>query len=168
MNIRNAMIEDAQKLQSYLSEIIDEGLPTLFNREKVPTTEAWEKFIEKFISSHDSILLVAEYENEIIGVLNFSSNRQPQCSHGGDFTVTITEHWRSRGVGTSLIESLLSWVNKHDSIFRVELEVFSNNQKAIKLYEKLGFFHEGVKRKAVLVANEFIDVIQMAWLKTKK
>ena len=166
MEIRNITIDDAKKFQIYFSEIIEENLLTMFQRNEAPSVKNWEKFIEKHTSSNDTLFLVIEHNNEIIGALNFSNYTKLQCSHAGSFTVTVTNPWRSKGLGTSLIKSLIEWVNKHEFLFRIELEVFSNNQQAIRLYERLGFSHEGVKRKAVKVNNKFIDLIQMAWLKT--
>jgi RimJ/RimL family protein N-acetyltransferase len=51
---------------------------------------------------------------------------------------------------------------KKFGIERVELEVYASNIPAIKLYEKRGFSHEGVKRKARKLDGVFDDVLMMA------
>jgi len=47
---------------------------------------------------------------------------------------------------------------------RIELEVLASNPKAIRLYEKLGFVHEGVKRRARHLDGAWDDNVLMALL----
>lgn len=47
-------------------------------------------------------------------------------------------------------------------ITRLQLQVFENNVPAIRLYERVGFQHEGRRRKAVAVAEQKIDVLVMS------
>ncbi len=100
MLVRNGSIEDAQRLQLYFAKVVAENLPTLFERAEAPDVQWWTDFIEKLTSSNNSLILVAESEQEIAGILNFNGNTQAQCLHSGAFTVTVAAHWRSKGVGT--------------------------------------------------------------------
>ena len=45
---------------------------------------------------------------------------------------------------------------------RVELSVHADNARAIALYEKIGFVHEGRARDAVLIDGRYIDSLNMA------
>jgi len=75
-------------------------------------------------------------------------------------TVLVSSKCRGIGVGTCLlsqIEKLAKEKNKR----RIELEVFSSNTEAIKLYEKLGFVREGLRRKAVQLEDSFDDIVFM-------
>ena len=47
----------------------------------------------------------------------------------------------------------------------IELDVFSTNTRAIALYEKSGFLHEGIKRKARFIDNEWSDRVMMGLLR---
>jgi RimJ/RimL family protein N-acetyltransferase len=47
---------------------------------------------------------------------------------------------------------------------RIELEVFESNARAIALYERRGFVHEGRKRAARILDGRTEDVLCMAWL----
>ncbi len=163
LNIRQATMDDAEKLQLYFSDIIQENLPTLFSRDSAPQTESWERFIGRHQAN--SLLLIAEIHSQTVGFLNFSQYDRPQCTHSGDVSITTKKQWRSQGIGQQLIATLLQWANQNPVISRIELEVFANNPAAIHLYQKNRFQIEGVKRNAVLVNGELIDSIQMAWLK---
>ena len=45
---------------------------------------------------------------------------------------------------------------------RVELEVFSDNPRAIHLYEKMGFALEGCRRMAVVKNGRYVDEYVMS------
>jgi len=47
-------------------------------------------------------------------------------------------------------------------LVRVELTVFTDNERAIHLYEKFGFVKEGVKRLAAIRNGKYEDVLMMA------
>jgi RimJ/RimL family protein N-acetyltransferase len=51
---------------------------------------------------------------------------------------------------------------------RVELEVYARNARAIHLYEKYGFEHEGRKRRLYYVDGEPMDMLMMALILEKK
>jgi RimJ/RimL family protein N-acetyltransferase len=42
------------------------------------------------------------------------------------------------------------------------LNVHADNLRAIRLYEKVGFAHEGVARDAVKIDGRYIDAVNMA------
>lgn len=56
---------------------------------------------------------------------------------------------RGKGYGKEALKLLLDFAFKELNLHRVQLNVFSYNQKAINLYEKLGFKHEGTYREFI-------------------
>lgn len=50
-------------------------------------------------------------------------------------------------------------------LVRVELEVFSDNEGAIRLYESLGFQKEGLQRMATVRGGRYVDEYLMARLR---
>jgi RimJ/RimL family protein N-acetyltransferase len=48
---------------------------------------------------------------------------------------------------------------------RIKLGVFSDNARAIALYEKTGFVREGVLRDHVLIDGRYQDLIMMAMIR---
>ncbi len=51
---------------------------------------------------------------------------------------------------------------KEFGIERVELLVYKSNTPAIRFYEKAGFVHEGLKKKARKLDGKYDDVLLMA------
>lgn len=164
MQIREIQQSDAKAYLLYINHLHAERLPTLYLCDNVPSVEKLESSIKETVSSDNEFCLVAVEEDNIVACLNFEAYRRPQLSHSGDFTLTVAKQWRSQGIGTRLVKLLISWVKQHQSITRIELEVFSNNLEAISIYQKLGFIQEGIKHKAVLVEGNYINIILMAWM----
>ena len=62
------------------------------------------------------------------------------------------------------MQTVISWTEAYPAIHHLELEVFTDNFRAISLYLKLGFVVEGTKRKACRKHGEFKDSYMMALL----
>ena len=65
----------------------------------------------------------------------------------GDISnVAVHEKYRKQNIATSLLNALMSFGRTHCGITAFTLEVRSKNAPAVRLYEKLGFVTEGVRR----------------------
>jgi ribosomal protein S18 acetylase RimI-like enzyme len=73
----------------------------------------------------------------------------------------VHKDFRRRGIGTRLIDEAISRA-KEKGLERIELGVFASNAPAIKLYEKMGFVVEGVKKKARKLDGVYDDLVNMA------
>lgn len=87
-------------------------------------------------------------------------------THSGQLGMGVQKRFRRMGIGTKLIEQALRKA-KAKGLERVELKVFASNTAAIKLYEKLGFVVEGVKKKARKLDGAYDDLVEMALLLRK-
>lgn len=72
---------------------------------------------------------------------------------------------RNRGIGTRCITMLCSHAYDNLNLRRIELRVFSGNERAIRVYKKCGFEIEGVMREAYFLKGKFQDVIIMSRLR---
>jgi diamine N-acetyltransferase len=50
---------------------------------------------------------------------------------------------------------------------RIYLDVYQNNPRAIRSYQKAGFLHEGTKRQAAYKDGRYIDVLIMSVLRSE-
>ena len=71
---------------------------------------------------------------------------------------------RGQGLGTEAIGLMLRYAFTMLGLERVELEVASQNERAIRCYLRAGFQVEGVKRHAFLVDGKYADLTVMAVL----
>jgi len=70
-----------------------------------------------------------------------------------------------QGLGTLTMNLLLRHGFNTLNLNRIALEVYENNLRAVRAYEKVGFVHEGRRRKAMYSDGKYIDIIQMSILR---
>ena len=121
------------------------------------------------ISSHQKEklpYLTAWIGNQIVGYALIDAGEYKKNQHVGAVEIFIRPEFRGQGLGKKLISALLKATQKNKTIKRIELEVWSNNQPALKLYQKIGFKIEGIRKRAYKINHHYIDGIIMAkWLK---
>ncbi len=124
--------------------------------------EQTKTFLEKVISGHFSQFFAIE-NNQVIGWCDVIPKEQELHKHVGVLGMGIISGYRNKGIGTELINRSISFA-RSQGIERIELEVYANNLTAQKLYEKVGFVKEGVKRKGKKINDQYEDVIMMGLL----
>jgi RimJ/RimL family protein N-acetyltransferase len=69
-----------------------------------------------------------------------------------------------RGLGSEATQLVVDYAFDTVGVHRVELEVYDFNPRAMHVYEKIGFVHEGTKRDALLWDGVWVDCHCMALL----
>lgn len=84
----------------------------------------------------------------------------------GALTVAVHPERQGRGLGSKLFEALIAWARAQEpAILRIELAAGAGNPGAIRLYERLGFRHEGRQvARGRLPDGRFEDDILMGML----
>ena len=62
------------------------------------------------------------------------------------------------------MQALIDYADQWGHVLRIELTVFADNTRAIALYERFGFEHEGRQRGYALRHGVYSDVLAMARL----
>lgn len=140
--IRKATVKDISAIAKLYSEQFREMSKLIpdFIKEGDQSTE----FIENTISNENSDILVCEIDDIIIGFILLQAKQRLDFSFivPGKYCyimdLIITEKYRNNGFGTELMNSAKIWAKEKNCRF-INLEVLTNNPKAIALYEKLGF-----------------------------
>lgn len=99
---------------------------------------------------------------KIIGMAGLNISPNPRTRHVGSIGIMIHRDYQNQGVGSALMKTLLDVADNWLMLVRVELTVFTDNARAIHLYEKLGFEKEGIRRKAAIRNGEYADEYAMA------
>ena len=79
--------------------------------------------------------------------------------------ITIAPGYQGQGYGSEAVLWALEWAFRHANMHRVEIGAFAYNEGAWKLYERLGFVHEGRKREAMWYDGEYHDLVLLGMLK---
>lgn len=77
------------------------------------------------------------------------------------------KNWFGKGMGTEAIQLILDFGFNALNLHRIELEVYEFNPRAIRVYEKVGFKREGIRRDALFWDGKFYDAILMSILKSE-
>jgi RimJ/RimL family protein N-acetyltransferase len=73
--------------------------------------------------------------------------------------------YQSKGYGSDALRVLLGYAFRELNLYRVGLNVFSYNTRAIRAYEKVGFTHEGTLRAALYRDGQHYDLLYMSVLR---
>jgi len=101
-------------------------------------------------------------EEIIIGMAGLHVNTNHRLRHSGGVGIMIHKDYQGMGIGKAMMNTLLDVADNWLMLVRIELTVFADNERAIKLYEKLGFEREGLKKKAAIRSGKYEDELLMA------
>lgn len=160
--IREATVDDAERLQQYATRLFSEDLPGIFRR-PVPSVDDEIEFISMHQAGANSTLLLAESGGEVVGLIGIAGEALPEESHVGTFGVSVDKGWRGQGVGGALLRALIAWAGEH-GITRIQGYVWASNPRALELYERHGFEREGLCRRAIMRDGQPVDVHLIALL----
>lgn len=125
-----------------------------------PSVEQWRKKLaeppEGFIS------LVACVDDEVVGQISVQIYPQRlRQRHIGDIGMMVRDDWQGKGVGTALMQSAIDLADKWLNLHRLELEVYVDNEPALKLYKKFGFEIEGRRVQDSFRDGAYVDTYMM-------
>lgn len=109
--------------------------------------------------------LVAVLEGEVAGVLSLEAYSGPRIAHAGTLGISVSENRHGKGIGSALMRAAVELADNWLNLKRLELEVYTDNQAAIQLYERFGFEREGTKRMHAFRDGAFADSHVMARLR---
>ena len=78
--------------------------------------------------------------------------------------INIAAAYRSKGYGGEAINWALNWGFRRAGLHRIGLGYVSWNAEAGRLYQKLGFVNEGVKRDFFWADDRWWDSVEMSML----
>jgi RimJ/RimL family protein N-acetyltransferase len=113
--------------------------------------------------TNDLVQFVALDGSTVVGWADIFPAWADAVKHVGSLGMGLHEAYRGQGIGERLLRACLLKA-KAKGITRVELEARADNERAIKLYERVGFEHEAVKRNAMRFDAVYYDSVQMSIL----
>ncbi len=129
-----------------------------------PSVERWKKRLAERPDS--AFWLVACVDCKAVGSLGLSvCTHSLRRRHVGELGIAIHDQWQGQGVGSALMKAAINLADRWLNLTRLELTVFTDNEPAIRLYERAGFKIEGRFRKFAFRDGEFVDAYAMARFK---
>ena len=129
-----------------------------------PSAEIWRKRLAEPPEGFFSLLVCTE--NEVIGQLGLHTLlNHPRRRHVGQIGMAVRDDWQGRGAGTALIQAAVDLADKWLNLSRLELEVYTDNEAAIRLYKRFGFAVEGTLIRFAYRDGQYVDAYCMARLR---
>lgn len=129
-----------------------------------PSAELWRKRLAE--PPEGTFNLVACVENEIVGQLGlYTFPNHPRRRHVGQIGMAVRDDWQGKGAGTALMQAAIDLSDKWLNLMRLELDVYTDNEPAIRLYKKFGFVIEGTLVKYAYRDGQYVDTYTMARLR---
>jgi putative acetyltransferase len=131
-----------------------------------PSVEHWRKRLAEPPEGLFSLVACVGENNEVVGQLSLNTfPNRPRRRHMGQLGMAVRDDWQGQGVGTALMQAAIDLADNWLNLRRLQLDVFTDNAPAIRLYEKFGFAVEGTLVDFAFRDGQFMDVYLMARLR---
>lgn len=161
ITLRKVTEEDTEIYHSWRNntEVMKSTSPTLDQYTKADTAS----FIQMISGATDAKSYMIELNEtaQPIGIISLIhidyKNRNAECV----IDLGEADQW-GKGFGKEAMQLLLSYAFEELNLHKVYLRVFSFNERAVRLYEKLGFEKEGEQKDQLFRNAEWHSVVLMA------
>src|ERR1700688_492485 len=96
--------------------------------------------------------VLAVVQDQVVGFCDVIPHTTKGFTHVGRLGMGVRSEWRRQGIGRRLLDGCLT-LARNAGIEKVELEVFTDNLGAVRLYESFGFSEEALKVRGRKLAN---------------
>ena len=159
--VRQAVTSDAEAIAA--AEVHTAQTPGLLVGE--PGEIPLEAYRDKIVKlAQEGRYIVAEEDGQVIG--HAFLDPMPMRANAHVFLLTIVVHpgHTGRGVGEMMLRDLLEWATSDPRVRKIELNVRAGNERARRLYARMGFVEEARFRGRVRrVDGGYEDDVGMAW-----
>jgi RimJ/RimL family protein N-acetyltransferase len=163
--IRSAIEKDAKELSVLRLQI--DGETENLDREKGEAfinEQGFQQIIKIDTENDRNVFLVAVVDDRIVGFSRCEGNQLKRFAHKVEFGVCVLQEFWGYGIGKNLLKQSISWADSN-GIKKITLNVLETNEKAVKLYQNLGFEIEGIlKNDKILSDGQYYNTIVMGRL----
>ena len=163
VHLRPSVKEDYENVWEMFSSLSKETLrflPMRFTRERVGE---WFKEMD-----YEKVLPILGIvwengEERVIADASLEFSKLESRRHRAELGITVHDDYQGRGLGTEIIRHLIE-IARSKCIKKLELLVVAKNERAIHLYERMGFIKEGHLRMNhySYITDDYGDDIPMA------
>ncbi len=166
ITIRYPLWNDLDELVRYVNKISVEDTYITFSGETISRNDEIEFLLDCFrkIERGDAVHLFALEGNKIIGTseVRREFTHRTRGYHVAGFGISIEDEYREQGIGFELATTVIEEAKKTISgIELVILDVYSENERAIRMYEKIGFMKAGAFPKGLKYKGRYLDDVKM-------
>ncbi len=163
ITIRPLRLEDASDIHEIMH------MPNvLWGTSLLPSTTSnfWFNTIEQWVQDERMHVFVADISDKVVGIVSVRVGRGRE-SHVGDIAMAVHDKYQGQGIGKMLMLTVIDLADNWLNLVRLELDVYTDNERALRLYKKFDFEIEGRKRLDAFRTGSYIDSYMMARLRPR-
>lgn len=133
---------------------------------RYPVSHAFERaWIEKEECGYAAASFAIEALDDglLMGTVSLRASAPENRSATLGIVIGDKSRW-GRGYGTDTMLTICRFGFEEMNLHRIELEVFNTNQRAIRVYERVGFQHEGTRREVFFSRGAYRELYVMGLL----
>lgn len=141
--------DDAGAILIHLKQTSDETRFMARNGNEITMSDEDEKkYLTKIAADPKSIMISAVLNGELAANAGFDPVAPyEKYQHRANFGISIKEKYWHRGIGSAILKEIIQSA-KLAHYEQLELEVVTDNERAIALYQKYGFIVYGTREKS--------------------
>lgn len=160
INIHRATLAEIDQVHRFMHQFFLLKLEGVSLRPDGMKIEEVKKCLPESMTDTNKVCFLAFADKSVVGMLSFSRYTKIEYQHSGDFGMVVCPEYWGNGIGTACLHELEKWCSEN-GISKIELGVWSNNDQAIRLYERFGYLHEGRRKGSIIRDTKVIDLILM-------
>ncbi|MDO4451568.1 MAG: GNAT family protein [Lachnospiraceae bacterium] len=165
VTFREPVIEDAKEIVDFYNYVGGETSFLSFEKDEYPLdVEAQKESIKETNESPINTMLLAIVDGKIVGIGTISSSHKIKSRHSGELGIVVVQEYQGKGIGSSIIQQLIDWAKGNGVTTRIQLDTRTDNELAVKLYQKFGFEIEGCLKNSTLLDGKYYDLYVMGMM----
>jgi RimJ/RimL family protein N-acetyltransferase len=160
VTLRTPRWSDLDDMLTFINGLVEEEAMIAIDTKKTRDEEIeWLANNLKRLEKDQHMSVVAEVDGLMVGSCEFTP-RYGRMKHYASLGISLRDGYREAGIGQEMMKEL----EKHAPRLGVEymaLEVYSINDRAIHVYEKVGYGKIGSYPSGVKYKGEYVDSVHM-------
>jgi RimJ/RimL family protein N-acetyltransferase len=162
--LRTPRWEDLDDLLDMINSLVEEKADIARGEKLTREEEAgWLSSVLRRVETGEEFYLVAEVDGKVVANSEISLGTGSFDTHVGGIGIAIKEGYRDMGLGTEMMRTLIEQA-KTIGLDVLTLCAFATNEKAIHVYEKVGFMKTGAIPRKFLRNGKYVDEVMMTLL----
>lgn len=146
--LRRAEPSDAEELVCYRIQRATETEFMLRDPDECGTPSETVEEIQRANRSETELVLVCVIGGRIVGCAELSRRKHRKTYHRAEVSVGTLKACWGQGIGSTLMREVIRVAEEY-GISQLELNVFEGNDRAISMYERLGFHTVAVRPNCI-------------------
>ncbi|MDP2315390.1 MAG: GNAT family protein [Pseudomonadota bacterium] len=168
MRVEPAVPGDAPAILALHRRVLAEGEWFITQPDEFPeSVDAKVAVIRDAARSDNGVFLVARHQHALVGWAQVVGGGRRRTHHVGRLEMMVDARVRGVGIGSALLGAIVQWAERSPAVYKLSLNAFAHNTRALALYQKFGFEEEGRRKREYRFSDGTWrdDVLMCRWVK---